>query len=117
MTACAGEAVLVPEQHSEVGAGIVARCDESAIHIRMAARFEAQQLAQLVHVGVIDGEYPALGNCVALDIDRGVRDDAERFAGGVVVDGRNTQVRHVTPVSLDRWSWWGLSGVVVAPAL
>jgi hypothetical protein len=32
----------------------------------MAARFEAQQLPQLVHVGVIDGEYPALGNCVAL---------------------------------------------------
>ena len=37
----------------------------------MAARFEAQQLAQLVHVGVVDGEYSALGNSVAFYGDWG----------------------------------------------
>src|SRR6185312_15131968 len=57
-----GEAVLVPEQDSEVGTGIVGRGDEPAIHIRMPAGFEAQELAQLVHVGVVDGENPALCN-------------------------------------------------------
>ena len=52
----------------------------------MPSRFETQQLTQVVDVWIVDGEDAALGDGGAVDEYWRVGDDAERVAGGAVVE-------------------------------
>ena len=78
-------AVLVPEQHAEVGAGVVGRDREAAVHVGVPARLVAQQAAHGVHLGAAARVLAPLAHGGARDLGRAAGDDAERLARGVVV--------------------------------
>ena len=54
-------AKIVTLQHTQVSAVVVGRHDESAVHVRMAARFAAQHGAQALNRGIFHRPGPPLG--------------------------------------------------------
>ncbi|GHI25704.1 hypothetical protein Shyd_70750 [Streptomyces hydrogenans] len=84
----------MPEEDAEVGAVVVGRDDEPAVHPRVAARFLDEEAAQRVQgagagggagAAGADGGGAPLGDGVAGGGRQAVGDDPEGFAGGVVV--------------------------------
>ena len=56
------EAVLVPEQHAELGAVVVGLHEEAAVHVGVPARLVAQQPAHALRVRVVQRALAALGD-------------------------------------------------------
>ena len=59
--------------------------EQRAVHVRVPARLEHQRRAQVIAVG--SHPFSPLEHRLALDAREPVHDEAERFAGGVCVDG------------------------------
>ena len=78
-------AVLVPEEHAEVGAVVVGRDEEAAVHVGVAARLVAEQPAHTLGLLRRRGAHPALGDRRAGQRRRALAHDAERLARRVVV--------------------------------
>ena len=75
----------MPEEDAEVGAVVIGRDDEAAVHVGVAARLVAQQPPDAVDDVAAPRVLAALADGRAGDIGRAGRDDPERLAGGVVV--------------------------------
>jgi hypothetical protein len=93
VTTSGREPVLVPEQDPQIRAGVVGWGEETAVHVGVAARLQAQQLAKPVRLRVLAGADPTLGHGGARQVDRRRRDDAERLPTGVVVNRRDSPER------------------------
>ena len=85
MSAGGREAVLVPEQCTEVGSVVIGRRDEASIHVGVAARLIAEQFSQTLDTCVAGGIDPPLCHCLAWQVHRRVGHDPERFPRRVVV--------------------------------
>ena len=78
-------AVLVPEEHAEVGAVVVGRDEEAAVHVGVAARLVAEQPPHRVDLVRGRRVLAPLEHGRAGDLGRARRHDPERLAGRVVV--------------------------------
>ena len=97
------------QKHAEVGAVVVRRNEKAAVHVGVAARLQAEELAKPVRVRVLDGADPTLGHRRARQVDRRRRDDAERLPTGVVVnrgDSLERQRSHRFPSPLQPGGIW-----------
>jgi hypothetical protein len=73
------------EDHPKLGALVLRLCDETAIHVRVPAWLEDEQLADLVEV--VERVAPLLEDGASAQGRDPTADDAKGFAGGVIVDG------------------------------
>ena len=78
-------AVLVPEQHAEVGAVVVGRDDEAAVHVGVPARLLDEQPPDAVDGLGPGGVRAPFGHGRARDLERALAHDPERLARRVVV--------------------------------
>ena len=79
------EPVLVPEQHAQLGAGVVGLDEEAAVHVGVPARLVAEQPPHALGLRALERERPALGDRRARQLRGALEDDPERLAGRVVV--------------------------------
>ena len=77
------------EDHAELGSVILRLRDEAAVHVGVPARFENEQLADVVEV--LQREAPFLQDGLSLEGWHTTADDPKRFAGSVIVDGADHQ--------------------------
>ena len=84
-------ALVVHEQHGEVGVGPDGRQEHRAVHVAMAARLEADDLANVI--GVLQDPAPALQDRCQRHGRVAGRDEPQRLAACVEVDGLDRQAR------------------------
>ena len=78
-------AVLVPEQDTELGPFIVRWHEEAPVHVSVAARLVAEQLAHAVDLLRARRVLTPVPDRGARDLERAEIDDPKRLAGGVVI--------------------------------
>ena len=91
----------MPEQHAQVGAVVVGRDEEAAVHVGVAPRLMAQQPADAVDFLGRGGPLAALPDGGTGNLDLALVDDPERLAGGVIV-GRGDLHRRQSSAALVR---------------
>jgi hypothetical protein len=79
----------VPEQHTEVGAVVVRRDEETAVHVGMASRLVAQQTPDGVDIRAVAGVLAPVRHARAGNLRNARHHDPKRLTGRVVVDRRN----------------------------
>ena len=100
--ACGRIAGVVEEHHAEIGAVVIGRGYEAAVHVGVAARLEHEQATHVIEV--LGRIAPPLENRRALQRAHPAGDDPERLAGRVVVgDADRCPIVHGAPAALG-WS-------------
>ncbi len=77
------------EDHTELGALVLRLRHEPAVHVRVTARLEDEELADLVEV--VERVAPLLQDGASAQRGDATADDAKGFAGRVIVDGAHHQ--------------------------
>ena len=75
----------MPEQDSELGTSVVRGHEEAAVHVSVATRLVAEQLAHAVDLLRARRVLTPVPDRGARDLERAEIDDPKRLAGGVVI--------------------------------
>src|SRR5439155_20072650 len=80
---------VAKEDHPELGAPVFRLRHESAVHVRVPARLEDEELADVIEV--VECVAPLLEDRPAAQRRNAAADDAKGFAGGAIVYGTHHQ--------------------------
>jgi hypothetical protein len=85
-------ALIVDEQHGEIGFRMIGLNRDDAVHVKMAARLENEKSAQLIQM--LAGIPALIQNPLSGDLRKAAHDQPYRLARGMHFDRINSQIKH-----------------------